>query len=143
LFFKDAKLFALDPLAGKFMREVPWCDLSKAAGVYSRPAEERVDALTGRMDLIICMNVLDHCFDTGKVLENLDGYLVEGGTLLLSVDVDHGLHHLHPNLVNREYLIGWFERMGYAYTILDASASPYGMGKKFTVRATKSGEVRQ
>lgn len=137
LYFTDAKIIALDPLADKFIEDVPWCNLTKAAEVYSLPTEKFIDGVEGRVDLLVCMNVLDHCFDTEDILRNMDRYLAVGGKILLSVDVEHHLHHLHPNLVSREFLLKWFDTNGYIVDVLDASATPYGMGRKFTMLGVK------
>ena len=56
-FFKNSFIYALEPLADKFIEEIEWCDLPDAHRVYSIPAEELVEDLIGKMDLLfsICM----------------------------------------------------------------------------------------
>ena len=137
LYFDESVIIVSDPLADKYIKEIPWCDLNKAEKVFSLPAEKLIEELKGTVDLVLCINVLDHCFDTESILNNMDSYLKPDGKILLSLDVDHGLHHLHPNMVSREFLIKWFSDHHYTHNVLDQSEKPYGMGKKFTIIGSK------
>jgi len=134
LYFDKSKVIAMDPLANQFMDEIEWCDLKLADEVYSVPAEYYVKELQNKIDLIMCINVLDHCYDTEKILENMLNYIKPTGSILISVDVEHGLHHLHPNPIGKGKLLDWY---GYGHNktakILDDNCKPYGMGKKFTI----------
>jgi hypothetical protein len=95
-YFTSATIIAIEPLAERFMGEIAWCDLRDAAEVYSRPAEERIDACVGRADLLISVNVLDHCFDFERIIDNICAYLKPDGRAFLSFD-KHGLaDDLHP-----------------------------------------------
>ena len=137
LYFDESILVVSDPLADKYIKQIPWCDLNKASKVYSLPAETPIDELNDNVDLILCINVLDHCYDTDRILNNMNNYLRSGGKMLLSLDVEHGLHHLHPNLVTKEFLKKWFSDHNFTYDVLEYSDQPYGMGKKFTILGTK------
>jgi 2-polyprenyl-3-methyl-5-hydroxy-6-metoxy-1,4-benzoquinol methylase len=95
-FFTDAHLVVVEPLADRFVAEIPACDLTDAAELYSLPAEELIDGLVGRADLVISINVLDHCFDFPKIARNIREYLAPGGLAFLSFDMHDKADHMHP-----------------------------------------------
>lgn len=68
---------------------------------YNVPAEECLNELLGKIDgFIVCRNMLDHCEDPLKVLENISDYAVSGSYLLLWTDIFHlmGLDEGHRNI---------------------------------------------
>ncbi len=95
-YFEGAELVAIEPLADRFLRELPWCDLREAAEIYAVPAEDRVEACVGRADLVVSMNVLDHCFDFEAVVRNIRGYLKRDGVAFLSFDRHEKSDPMHP-----------------------------------------------
>ena len=38
--------------------------------LYSEPAEKFLDNLEGEVDAIMCVNVLDHCYDAEVIMKN-------------------------------------------------------------------------
>lgn len=96
-FFTGAQIHAVEPLAEAYMEQIPWCELKHANVIHTIPAEQRIDELTGKADLVVCINVLDHTYDPETILDNIHSYLHEDGQFLLSVDL-HGetLDGMHP-----------------------------------------------
>jgi len=85
--FEGAKLIGLDPLLSEFSK-IKWSDLNTLKETYSIPLESCSLGLMNRMDAIFCVNVLDHCYEWERVLDNLCSYLKDSGTLYLMLDVN-------------------------------------------------------
>jgi SAM-dependent methyltransferase len=99
-FFTGAYVIAVEPLADRLRAEVPWCDLDKAAEVYSEPAETLIDALVCRADFLFSVNVLDHCYDFPRCIENIARYIKAGGSGFLAFDCHQKVDRLHPIIIN-------------------------------------------
>ena len=95
-FFKDAHLVVVEPLADRFLADIPACDLRDAAEVYSTPAEQLIGELVGRADLVISINVLDHCYDFPQIVDNIRQYLKPDGLAFLTFDMHDKADHMHP-----------------------------------------------
>ena len=50
----------------------------------------------GRADLLVSMNVLDHCFDFPEILDNVREYLKVDGLAFLSFDKHEEADEMHP-----------------------------------------------
>lgn len=85
-FFKNAELIVIEPLADEFLRDIAWSDLKDASFLYSRPAEELIDEVVGQADLVMSINVLDHCFALEKIIENIVLYMRPDALAFLSFD---------------------------------------------------------
>ena len=96
LYFADAKIIALEPLADDYLNKVEYSDLKKADEVYSLPAEDFIPELVERVDFCISINVLDHCYNFQKVCQNIYKYLKHGGTAFLSFDSHALTNPSHP-----------------------------------------------
>ena len=69
--------------------------------LYSQNAEMRVPRLRNKIDgAIVCRNVLDHCENPNKVIENMAKYAKNGCYLLLWSDIYHkkGHNEGHANI---------------------------------------------
>ena len=95
LWFSDSDIISIEPLADKF-KSIPHYDLNKAGKVYSEPAEKYLEELEGIADGIICINVLDHCYNAKIIMENCYKYLKSNGEFCLSVDLHKGRDDKHP-----------------------------------------------
>jgi 2-polyprenyl-3-methyl-5-hydroxy-6-metoxy-1,4-benzoquinol methylase len=95
-FFTDARLIVVEPLADRFLAEIKTSDLRDAAAVYSRPAEQLIESLVGTADLVISINVLDHCFDFPQIVKNIREYLKPDGVAFLSFDMHAEADEMHP-----------------------------------------------
>jgi 2-polyprenyl-3-methyl-5-hydroxy-6-metoxy-1,4-benzoquinol methylase len=115
-FFKDSFIYALEPLANKFIEEIEWCDLKDAHKVYSLPAEQMVEELVGEMDLVFSINVIDHCYDFDVIVDNLYKYTKSDGLCLLSFDLHDKIDPMHPIILTDEFACETFERIGFKIT---------------------------
>lgn len=95
-YFTGAKIIAIEPLAKRFIKTIQWCDLSDAEKVFSSPAEERIDECVNIADLVISINVLDHCYDFERIIENIAAYLNTGALAFLSFDKHKEADDKHP-----------------------------------------------
>ena len=95
-YFSGAKIVAIEPLADRFMKEIHWCDLPDAEKVYSNPAEERIDECVNLANLVISINVLDHCYDFERIIENIAANLKDDALAFLSFDKHHEADQMHP-----------------------------------------------
>lgn len=112
-YFHGARLIALEPLADKFMQEILWCDLKDAAEVISQPAEVLVPSLIDAADFIFSINVLDHCFDFRKIVENIYRYLKPAGTAFLSFDSHFHRSTGHPLILTERICTDIFRQCGF------------------------------
>ncbi len=99
-YFNGANIVVIEPLAEKFIKEIAWCDLSDASVVYSLPAERRIDECLNVADLVLSINVLDHCYDFELIVENISSYLAEDGLAFLSFDKHEYPDQMHPLLLD-------------------------------------------
>lgn len=106
--FFDAYIVAIEPLADRFIKEVPWCDLKSAQELYSVPAEDTVPDLSDRVDFLFSINVLDHCFDFERCIDNAIGYVKPGGKIFLAFDCHERTDELHPIVVNESICVKMF-----------------------------------
>jgi 2-polyprenyl-3-methyl-5-hydroxy-6-metoxy-1,4-benzoquinol methylase len=112
-YFQGARIIAIEPLADRFIEEIEWCDLGDAAEVYSVPAEERIEQCGGRADLVISINVLDHCFDLQRIIENVRFYLKSDGLAFLSFDKQKKADRMHPLKLDETICEKIFEQAGF------------------------------
>ena len=113
LYFNDARIIAIEPLADKFRNEMPWYDLDKAAKVYSLPAEEKIVELENTSDLIFSINVLDHCYDFEAISKNILAYMKPNSTACLSFDCHHKVDKCHPIIINEKVATEIFFDLGF------------------------------
>lgn len=95
-YFRNARLIAVEPLADQFRAEIDWCDLDEADAVYSTPAEALVPECVGQADLVMSINVLDHCYDFAQIIANITQYAKPEGLLFLSFDKHLEADEMHP-----------------------------------------------
>ncbi|MDN5869469.1 MAG: class I SAM-dependent methyltransferase [Nitrococcus sp.] len=107
-------MIAIEPLADRFLDEVPWCDLNVAHAVYSQPAEHRIEALIGCADLVISINVLDHCYNFYQIISNIRAYLKPDGVAFLSFDEHKYRDSMHPLILSDEICHEVFRDNGLA-----------------------------
>jgi 2-polyprenyl-3-methyl-5-hydroxy-6-metoxy-1,4-benzoquinol methylase len=111
-FFTGAHLVALEPLADRFLAEIPTTDLRDAAEIYSTPAEQLIEDLVGRADLVISINVLDHCFDFAEICTNIRKYLKPDGLAFLTFDMHDKADHMHPLSLTQKTCKPLFDQAG-------------------------------
>lgn len=113
-YFDEAQVIAIEPLADRFLDEVPWCDLNVAHSVYSQPAEHRIEALIGCADLLVSINVLDHCYNFDQIISNIRAYLKPDGIAFLSFDEHKYRDPMHPLILSDEICREVFGHNGLA-----------------------------
>ena len=112
-------LVAVDPLALTYARLrgswVGWMHRRGRLGALTAMAES-LALKTDSVDLICCINVLDHCRDAAAALGEMKRVLRPGGILLLATDlVDEDDVRLagedvgHPLRLDHEMLDGWVD----------------------------------
>ena len=112
-FFLNTKIIALEPLATKFISEIDWCDLKDSWRVYSKPAEEFIPDLENSVDFIMSINVLDHCYDFQKIIDNSFHYLISGGLAFLSFDKHLETNEGHPLILTEGVCNKIFQVVGF------------------------------
>lgn len=112
-YFNDARWVVIEPMADKCIAEIPWCDLTDAAVVYSKPAEEFIPELENSVDLLFSINVLDHCYDFQKIVDNAHKYLKKDGIAFLSFDSHFVTDEMHPLILTDKICTKIFENIGF------------------------------
>ncbi|WP_455368103.1 methyltransferase domain-containing protein [[Eubacterium] cellulosolvens] len=110
-FFKNTKIIAIEPLADRFLKELEWCDLSSAE-IYKYPAEKYLPELEGIGDFATSINVLNHCYNFEKVIENISRYLKPEGLAFLSFGSRKVTDELHLLIITEEVCQGIFLKKG-------------------------------
>ncbi len=107
------KLFVLDPLLDKYC-------FKNQSGIHKLCEAHNIEKLSipleqytnhkDTMDLIVCNNVLDHCYDADLCFQNMYDSLKIGGVMLfgndLKSEVDIGIARdtMHPIMLQENYL---------------------------------------
>jgi 2-polyprenyl-3-methyl-5-hydroxy-6-metoxy-1,4-benzoquinol methylase len=111
-FFQGAKIVAIEPLADRYLKQLPSCGLRNAWKVYSNPAETRIEELRSQADFVISINVLDHGVQFDAIVENIAFYLKPGATAFLSFDSHDYVEIMHPTSLSEETCRKSFESAG-------------------------------
>lgn len=111
-YFTGAKIIAVEPLASRFMGDIEWCDLKDAHKVFSVPAEELIEECVGKLDLVMSINVLDHCYNFIQIVDNVKAYMKDDGLAFLSFDKHTKADQLHPLELNEEICEAIFAEKG-------------------------------
>jgi SAM-dependent methyltransferase len=115
-------LVGIDPLIDRYI-ELPFSDLNTIEH-YGVPLEEMVGSIEGTTDVVICLNVLDHCLDPARVLSNLYRYLKPGGEFYLWTDLGH-LDDIHEGDYSKEQLRNMIEEAGFKINRMTEGIDPY------------------
>lgn len=131
-YFKNAKIVAIEPLANKYLSAISWCDLSDAWKLFSRPAEEYIEELRNTADLIISINVLDHCLYFDKIIRNIFSYLKSGAFAFLSFDSHKKSDFMHPLKLSQDICDKKIKEIGFKIEKYSTGIGPnrhsYGHG---------------
>lgn len=133
LFFEDSDIYVIEPLAKKFL-SLPQSDLHKAKAVHSEPAETFVSKIKEKMDFVMCLNVLDHCYDYSLVLSNIYNYLKKDGEFLLSVDIHEDFKcPMHPVSLTKEKLFTALKDIGFITKEIFETGNDFTHDKSLTI----------
>lgn len=136
-YFYLSKIIVIEPLAEKF-QQISHCDLHEAHKIYSLPAENYIGELESLADLVVCINVLDHCFDEKKILQNIYKYLKQEGEFVLSVDLHEEVKDaLHPVKIRASDIEEYLIQLGFIVEFKDMS------DRKYTKDVTLSLKLRK
>ncbi len=123
-YFDSSQLYVIEPLANDYMK-LPQSDLHSAFFVSSKPAEDFCNDVEGKIDLVICLNVLDHCYDWKIVIENCYKYNKVGGIFMLSVDLHDDKDPMHPIKLSGLELEEHLGYQGYVIDVKEVSSGEY------------------
>jgi SAM-dependent methyltransferase len=112
LYFQGAQIAAIEPLGDKYLAEVEWQDLDRAAEMYSVPAEKDIPELHGRADLVVSVNALDHGYDFEAAIANIRAYLKPDGLAYLTFDQHERPDDLHQLMIDDSKARAIFDRCG-------------------------------
>lgn len=113
LFFEQAHIIALEPLAVAFIKHVDNNNLEKAEALVTTPAEKKIPWLETAVDFCISINVLDHCYNFNEISKNVYFYLKNGGTAFFSFDYHEEADEMHPLTISHKDAVQVFEEIGY------------------------------
>lgn len=119
-YFSNAEIIALEPLGEEFISKVDNCDLNRASRVIFKPAEEYIPDIREKIDFVISINVLDHCYNFEKIIDNIYLYLKNTGTAFLSFDSHEMTDESHPLYLQLDNCLDIFRQKGFnieKYTI--------------------------
>ena len=112
-YFTGANIIVIEPLAERFIQEIEWCDLNDALEVYSTPAEITIEECKNRADLLISINVIDHCYDFETIVDNIYKYLKKDGLAFISFDKHEKADKMHPLQLDEEICKNIFKKKGF------------------------------
>ncbi|HEX2355667.1 MAG TPA: methyltransferase domain-containing protein [Micromonosporaceae bacterium] len=127
-FFNGARLVVIEPLADRFLAEIERSDLRDATEVHSKPAEQLIESLVGTADLVVSINVLDHCYDFEEIVSNIRRYLKSDGLAFLSFDMHAKADDMHPLSLTKKTCAPIFARSGLAVERLTTGLSDVNGG---------------
>jgi 2-polyprenyl-3-methyl-5-hydroxy-6-metoxy-1,4-benzoquinol methylase len=115
-FFENSYQIIIEPMANKCIEQIKWCDFLDANELYSKPAEEKIIELENKVDFLFSINVLDHCYDFPKIIENIHFYLKPGGLTFLSFDSHFTTSIGHPLILTKKICDDIFVQKGFQIT---------------------------
>lgn len=128
-FLTEASVMVVEPLADQFIASIPWCDLGKAAKVFSKPAENRIDELENSADVVVSVNVIDHVYDYKSVVRNMCHYVKPAGRLMLSFDEHKKTDEMHPVIITLDEIQNLIRSQSFE-TISMSQKAPFHPGLK-------------
>ena len=112
-YFKGAKIVAIEPLADKYLHNISSSDLHDSFKLYSIPAEQDLIELHESADFVMSINVIDHCYEFDKIIENVFGYLKPGKLAFLSFDSHEVADFMHPLVLTKNICSSKFTKLGF------------------------------
>jgi len=111
-YFKGAEIIAIDPLLDDY-KDLAHYDVNDSNKTYSKGIEEWIPELKSSIDYAISINVLDHCFDFEKCLQNTYDYLKEDSGAFISFDCHFYTDNLHPLILTEKVCTPIFKKVGF------------------------------
>jgi SAM-dependent methyltransferase len=117
------------PYIGVDIRPGPGVDVvTDAASMYEIPCDPQLWKLQGTFDLVLCLEVLEHCEKAADIIGNAARALRPGGTLIVTTAgpgrPPHGVGGLvvgeeYYRNITREQLGLWLRHAGFTAIVLD------------------------
>ena len=111
--FSNASIIGIDPLAEGFSKFIPWSDLYTAKELYSVALEDHVESLDESSDAVICINVIDHGYQSSEQIVNMYRYLKHRGRLYLAVDLEREVPDTKHNSMSGETVKKYVQQAGF------------------------------
>jgi SAM-dependent methyltransferase len=127
----------VEPLAERF-REHGLISAHGAA-VYLAVGAEAIPLVSGSVDVVVTRNSLDHVTSPRAVADEVARILRPGGTLLVSVDVDHPATATEPHTLTLDGVRELLAPFDVEREELSDEAHGGGGGRRVAVRARKPG----
>ena len=135
----DCKIkIAVDPLMDKF-REIGYNIGENGVNNYTMKAEEISSEFSDSVDVIFCLNSIDHHQNPKLVVEECSKCLKKGGHLILLTDtrLESQLDDYHKLPITVDYVDTW---LSGEFLILEKQVFPHGVGNpilQYIVHAMK------
>lgn len=94
-FFPKCKRTLIEPLGEEYKKLHKFLN---GDPMYSVPAEQFIPELENKFSFVWCHNVLDHCYDWKRVLENMFRYLKDKGMFYIATDAGFPPNDGHPGI---------------------------------------------
>lgn len=111
--FSNVDIIGIDPLADGFSNFIPWSDLYTAKELYSVELETHVKDLDESADAVICINVIDHGYQSSEQILNMYRYLKPGARLYLAVDLEREVPDTKHNSMSGETVKNYILKAGF------------------------------
>ena len=120
-FFSECKKTLIEPLGDQYKKlyNSKGHEFLNGDPLYCVPAEQFVSELENKFDFVWCHNVLDHCYDWKRVLENIFRYLKKGGSFYIATDAGFPPNDGHPGIETTAVFMKEMERYVSEYHYKD------------------------
>jgi len=139
LYFENAEIIALEPLGKEFIKKVDNQNLDKASKLISEPAEKFIAEIEGKIDFVISINVLDHCYNFDQIVNNIYLYMKNKATAFFSFDSHETTDECHPLYLQLDNCLKIFEQTGF-YVERYSTGMPDNFFEKYKTHTYGHGE---
>ena len=132
----------VEPLAERFREHGLLLD---GDALYLAVGAEAIPLVSGSVDVVVCRNSLDHVTSPSAAMTEVRRILRPGGTLVLSVDVDHPATPTEPHSLTLDDVHALVEPLAIEREELRDEAHGGGGGRRVSMvaRAVQSGKQQQ
>jgi SAM-dependent methyltransferase len=127
----------VEPLAERFRRHGLLLDGTPA--IYIAAGAEAIPLVSGSVDVVVTRNSLDHVTSPPAVAAEMARILAPGGTLLVSVDVDHPATATEPHTLTLDGVRDLLAAFEVEREEMRDEAHGGGGGRRVAIRARKPG----
>jgi SAM-dependent methyltransferase len=127
----------VEPLAERFREQGLLLDGSRA--IYLAAGAEAIPLVSGSVDVVVTRNSLDHVTSPPAATAEIARILTPGGTLLVSVDVDHPATATEPHTLTLDVVRDLLAPFEIEREDVRDEAHGGGGGRRVAIRARKPG----